>query len=159
MYSRQNKLDSSLKSRAAFITARIETASLMLYTCIRLLKIEVWPSYCQRQTAVFGLRFHVTFFIHVLDCWRLRFGHLTVNGKPRFLVCGFTLPFCLRVGLSRVVARGCHVWFHSCGKSLTSRAWSTRTNVNYKPQTWRQGTSYVTSWRWRFAEITEQNRS
>ena len=61
MYSRQNILDSTLKSRAAFITARIETAPPMLYACIRLLKIGVWPSYCQRQTAVFGLRFHVTF--------------------------------------------------------------------------------------------------
>ena len=31
------------------------------------------------------------------------------------------------------------------GKSLTSGAWSSRTNVNLKPQSWRQGTSHVTS--------------
>ena len=31
------------------------------------------------------------------------------------------------------------------GKSRTSGGWSSCTNVNLKPQTWRQGTSHVTS--------------
>ena len=43
-----------------------------------------------------------------------------------------------------------------CGKSLISRAWSSRTNVILKPQTWRQGTNHVISRRSRFAGITEK---
>ena len=31
-----------------------------------------------------------------------------------------------------------------CSKSLTSRAWSSRTNMNLKPQTWRQDPGHVT---------------
>ena len=43
-----------------------------------------------------------------------------------------------------------------CGKSLTSGAWSSRTNVNLKPRTWRQGPAHVTSWRSRFAGYDEK---
>ena len=32
----------------------------------------------------------------------------------------------------------------NCGKSLTSGAWSNRTNVNLEPQTWRQAPCHVT---------------
>ena len=32
----------------------------------------------------------------------------------------------------------------SCGKSLTSGAWSSCTNANFKPQTWQQGTIHMT---------------
>ena len=46
-----------------------------------------------------------------------------------------------------------------CYKSLTSGAWSSRTNVNLKPQTWRQGPGDVTSWRSRFAENAEKPQS
>ena len=38
-----------------------------------------------------------------------------------------------------------------CGRSLPSGAWSSRTNVNLKPQTSRQGPGYVTSWLPRFS--------
>ena len=40
---------------------------------------------------------------------RLRFGHLTANGKHWFAVSGFTLS----VQDSRVVAHNCHVCFYS----------------------------------------------
>ena len=46
-----------------------------------------------------------------------------------------------------------------CGKSLTSGAWSSRTNVNLKPQTWRQGPGHVTPWRSRFAGNAEKPQS
>ena len=47
-------------------------------------------------------------------------------------------------------------WKNPCGKSIFSRAWSSRTNVILKPQTWRQGTNHVTFQRLRFAGITEK---
>ena len=46
-----------------------------------------------------------------------------------------------------------------CGISLTSGAWSSRTNVNLKPQTWQQGPDHVTFWRLRFAENAKKPRS
>ena len=46
-----------------------------------------------------------------------------------------------------------------CGKSLTSGAWSSRTNVNLKPRTWRQGPGHVTSWCSRFAGNAEKPQS
>ena len=45
------------------------------------------------------------------------------------------------------------------GKSPAFRAWSSRTNVNRKPQTWQQGTSHVTSWRSRFAGTADRKVS
>ena len=46
-----------------------------------------------------------------------------------------------------------------CGKSLTSKTWSSRTNVNLKLQTWRQRTDNVISWRSRFAGNAEKPQS
>ena len=43
-----------------------------------------------------------------------------------------------------------------CDKSLTSGARSSHTNVNPKPQTWRQGTGYVISLRSRIAANAEK---
>ena len=46
-----------------------------------------------------------------------------------------------------------------CGKSLTSGAWFSGTNVNLKPQTWRQGPGHVTSRRSQFAGNAEKPQS
>ena len=42
----------------------------------------------------------------VLETLRSMFGHLTVNGKPRFAVRGITLPVCPYLGLK---IRGWHL--------------------------------------------------
>ena len=45
-----------------------------------------------------------------------------------------------------------------CGKSLTSKAWPSRTvNVNLKPENRRQGPGHETSWRSQFATNVQKH--
>ena len=78
-----------------------------------------------------------------------------LSSKLRFFKNTIRLSISKRVLKSRLSSQtwdcdvlGCN---KPCGKSRPSGAWSSRTNVNLKPQTWREGPGQVTSWLSRFS--------
>ena len=81
-----------------------------------------------------------------------------LSPKLRFFEIEFLINIGKRVVKSCIYSQTWNSDVLGCKKpfsrSLTSAAWSSRTNGNLKPQTWRQGPDHMTSWRSRFAGVS-----